>query len=232
MLAAFDATMHIAPPFYPVSPDPSDLDAISAIIPQQLYLTNWRGATDVAQLEYLAITHIAAIGTEFISDVQLKEGLIYYRQDIVDDESAGDEMAKSLHTAAAFIRDAISSGGCCLVHCAAGVSRSTTCVLAYFVLHTATTLRHALAKVMQKRRVVWPNDGFMRALIVLEIETFGVASITIEEWIEWGDYDDSLHLLSSSATSGEGPVNAPLSREGRQELARFASFDASNGSMR
>ena len=87
-------------------------------------------------------------------------------------------------------------------------------------------------KVMQKRRVVWPNDGFMRALIVLEIETFGVASITIEEWIAWGDYDDSLHLLSSSATSGEGRVNASLSREGRQELARFASCDASKGSKR
>ena len=51
MIAAIDATMHVAPPFYPVSPDPSDLDAISAIISQQLYLTNWRGL-DVAQLEY------------------------------------------------------------------------------------------------------------------------------------------------------------------------------------
>ena len=138
-------------------------------------------------------------------------------------------MAKSLHAAAAFIEmiESVRQG---ILRCMRVAFNK--CVLAYFVLHTATTLRHALAKVMQKRRVVWPNDGFMRALIVLEIETFGVASITIEEWIAWGDYDDSLHLLSSSATSGEGPVNASLSREGRQELARFASCDASKGSKR
>ena len=100
-------------------------------------------------------------------------------------------MASSLREVAAFINGAVTGGGVCLVHCAAGISRSATAVLAYLVLHTRLSLREALGVVICARRPVWPNDGFMRVLIALENEVRPAAgaSISLDEYMAWGDYE-------------------------------------------
>ena len=177
------------PPFFPIAPSVGELDIISPVIADKLFLTNWRGAADRQQLRALGVTHVASIGTEFASDDE--SDLVYYKKDIYDDEDAEAEMGRSLHEAAAFIAGALSAkNGRCVVHCAAGVSRSTCIVLAYLVLHARMPLREAFALVTGARRAVWPNDGFMRALIALEREARGASSVSIEEYIAWGDYDE------------------------------------------
>jgi protein-tyrosine phosphatase len=228
--------MSAPPPMYPSSPEIGELDEISAVVGDVLYLTNWRGAASLEQFERLGITHVAAIGAEFLHDEPIKEGLEYYRQDIVDDESAGAQMGQSLHDAAAFIQRAIKGGGRCLVHCAAGVSRSTTCVLAYLLICDRQPLRESLAQVMAVRRPVWPNDGFMRALIELEERTLGgPPSITMDEYVSWGDYEGPAdereathHERTDEAGAGAGAAVAcetrmPLNRDGRRELATRSS---------
>ena len=57
-----------APPFFPVATDVSDRDVITTVVTDCLYLTNWRGGSDVHQLRKLKVTHIAAIGDEFLED--------------------------------------------------------------------------------------------------------------------------------------------------------------------
>lgn len=189
--AAEDGARHVdpnAPPFYPVAPEDGELDKISCVT-ERLYLANWRGADDREKRKELAITHIVAVGTEFVDDDE--HGASYWKKDITDDESSGEDMGASLRDAAGFIHNAISGGGRCLVHCAAGISRSATCVLAYLLLHTERSLRDAFALVIAARRPIWPNDGFMRALIALETAHRKPAppSITIDEYTEWGDYE-------------------------------------------
>jgi dual specificity phosphatase 12 len=177
------------PPFFPVSATVQELDAISEVLPKQLYLTNYRGAARVQELRALGVTHIAAVGTEFEDDGDAMPGVSYWKKSIEDVEDAGEQMALSLRDGAAFIHRAIDRGGCVLVHCAAGLSRSTTVVLAYMMLHRRQTLRGAFAEVVRCRRPVWPNDGFFAALIALETEVHGQPTIAMEEYLEWGDYE-------------------------------------------
>lgn len=51
-----------------------------------------------------------------------------------------------------------------LVHCAAGVSRSTTAVVAYLMKTEGLDVEAALRQVRAKRPFVDPNEGFMAQL--------------------------------------------------------------------
>lgn len=53
------------------------------------------------------------------------------------------------------------------VHCAVGVSRSATLVLAYLMIHHRLSLLAAIRSVQQKRWI-FPNRGFLRQLIALD----------------------------------------------------------------
>ena len=191
------------------------LDEISPAIADKLFLTNYRGAADLEALKRLRITHIAAVGEEFADDAV--DGIVHWKKDITDDEEQGESMAASLRDAARFIDGAISGGGRCLVHCAAGISRSSTVVLAYYMLHRSLSLRDAFSELLSARRIVWPNDGFMSALLALELETRGASSFTIEEYIAWGDYEPPPQAEASTSS---------LDREGRRELAKQVSGEA------
>ena len=50
----------------------------------------------------------------------------------------------------------------------AGISRSSTATLAYLMKGHKMTLRDAFETLYSARRVIWPNDGFMRLLLSIE----------------------------------------------------------------
>lgn len=56
-----------------------------------------------------------------------------------------------------------------LVHCAVGVSRSASLVLAYLMIHHRYTLLEAINKV-KEHRWIFPNRGFLRQLRALEVK--------------------------------------------------------------
>ncbi|XP_059078384.1 dual specificity protein phosphatase 3-like isoform X4 [Tigriopus californicus] len=66
-----------------------------------------------------------------------------------------------------FIDDAVRSGGQVLVNCLMGMSRSSTCVIAYLMLKQNMTAVQALTEV-RRHRDVRPNDGFLRQLADLD----------------------------------------------------------------
>ena len=55
------------------------------------------------------------------------------------------------------------------VHCQQGVSRSATVVLAYLMLHLDMSLMSAVRAVREKREI-FPNEGFLKQLCLLEME--------------------------------------------------------------
>jgi len=64
----------------------------------------------------------------------------------------------------AFMDDAISSGKSVLVHCAAGISRSSSFVCAYLMKVDGLTFEEALEEVKKARPIVSPNLGFRKQL--------------------------------------------------------------------
>ena len=81
-----------------------------------------------------------------------------------------------------------------VVHCAAGDSRSATIVMAYMLAHCKYELRKAFSVVRQNRPCVWPNNGFMSAIVAFEAQNRRPKdkkkppSIAIAEYEHWGEY--------------------------------------------
>lgn len=63
-----------------------------------------------------------------------------------------------------FIKTAITKEEPVLVHCNAGVSRSASFVIAYFIREEGMTFREALTHVVTRRPSVMPNLGFQKQL--------------------------------------------------------------------
>jgi len=66
-----------------------------------------------------------------------------------------------------FMDEALKCGGKVLVNCLMGISRSSTCVLAYLMLRCDMTAVEALTEI-RKHRDVRPNDGFLRQIAELD----------------------------------------------------------------
>ncbi|CAH8580288.1 unnamed protein product [Schistosoma turkestanicum] len=88
-------------------------------------------------------------------------------------------------------------GGKTLIHCMAGVSRSSTLILAYLVRHTNMSLADAYQHVRSIRPCIQPNPGFWRQLLEYEEKLRG---------------SRSLRLLPSFTISGTPSVNYSTNR--------------------
>lgn len=75
------------------------------------------------------------------------------------------------------IKENKEKNGKTLVHCAAGISRSATLCIVYFIKHENLTLKQAYSKVYEKRSIISPNNGFWRQMIEYEKELRGLSSV-------------------------------------------------------
>ena len=83
-------------------------------------------------------------------------------------DSPNFRIIKYLDKASDFINQAQINNGTILVHCQLGISRSTTCVIAYFIKYLGYTSLNALNFIKQKRTQVMPNFGFLNQLKTYE----------------------------------------------------------------
>ncbi|XP_013863123.1 dual specificity phosphatase DUPD1 [Austrofundulus limnaeus] len=74
------------------------------------------------------------------------------------------DLSPFFYPAANFMKNALSSPtGKVFVHCAMGLSRSSTLVLAYLMIHEHMTLAGAI-KAVSANRNISPNEGFLEQL--------------------------------------------------------------------
>jgi len=73
----------------------------------------------------------------------------------------GFNIALHLDSAADFIKQGLDNGNGVLVHCHMGISRSTTCIIAYLLKYEGMDLSSALNLCKSSRPIVNPNPGFM-----------------------------------------------------------------------
>jgi len=181
----------VRPPFEPTYGLEVERRQLCEILPGQLLLTSWRGAYDREAVKAKSVTHVASVGSEFEGERPLEDlGITYLCIIIDDDEEQADVMQEVLARVVDFVDKAISGGGIVLVHCAAGISRSTTVVLAYLMAKRGMTLRQAFERARKARSVIWPNCGFMRVLIRWEERHFGgQATMRLSQYNLWSNYD-------------------------------------------
>ncbi|NWH26828.1 DS13B phosphatase, partial [Grus americana] len=138
-----------------------------------IYLGDAWAARSKATLQSLNITHILNAadgpysintGAKYYEDLQIE----YYGVEAFDDPSF--DLSIFFCDAANFISKALNtSGGKVFVHCAMGVSRSASLVLAFLMIHENMTLVDAL-KTVSAHRDICPNSGFLSQLRDLDIK--------------------------------------------------------------
>jgi len=153
----------------------TELSEISEIVSNQLYLSGCSPVTN-DNLESLGITAVVCALSEheerrMMSDRSISENVKKMYVRLIDADFC--DISAHFDSAAQFIDDEIRSGGRVLVHCAAGISRSCTLLLAYLMKYRQFDLRKSFNLVKASRRVVRPNNGFFQKLIDYERSIFG-----------------------------------------------------------
>ncbi|EHH19801.1 hypothetical protein EGK_02530, partial [Macaca mulatta] len=131
-----------------------------------LYLGNFIDAKDLDQLGRNKITHIISIHE---SPQPLLQDITYLRIPVADTPEV--PIKKHFKECINFIHCCRLNGGNCLVHCFAGISRSTTIVTAYVMTVTGLGWRDVLEAIKATRPIANPNPGFRQ-----QLEEFGWGS--------------------------------------------------------
>uniref|UniRef100_A0A667ZDF8 Dual specificity protein phosphatase n=1 Tax=Myripristis murdjan TaxID=586833 RepID=A0A667ZDF8_9TELE len=123
-------------------------------------------AQDKSLLADLGITHVvnAADGPQHIDTgpcFYQDTNIVYYGVEAAD--SKDFNLSPFFTDAAAFIHNALLQQGKVLVHCARGISRSATLVLAFLMIKERLTLVEAIKAVCGHRNIL-PNAGFLDQL--------------------------------------------------------------------
>ncbi|CAH3016034.1 unnamed protein product [Porites evermanni] len=124
-----------------------------------LYLGNFRDAKDMEQLKQNKITHVLSIHD---NAQPVLEHLKYKCINAAD--SPDQEISVFFQECIDFIHNCRINNGACLVHCMAGISRSTTIVAAYIMAVTELNWKDSIKAIKCSRSIANPNYGFQRQL--------------------------------------------------------------------
>jgi len=129
-----------------------------------LYLGSMLAAKNRDLLKLHHITHVLVAAANLPQ--HFPKELSYMQVPLMDEDHA--DLLSWFPQCIEFISSALASGGAVLVHCAAGVSRSSSVVIAYLLAKENLSVYSARESVRQKRPVINPNEGFVRQLHLFE----------------------------------------------------------------
>lgn len=157
-------------PDSPIEPKKQTSVEVASQILERLFLGDYYDAANEKWLKEAHITHILNCTANVVNEVKhlYSETQGTYKRIPAYDHDKFDLLA-FLMEATDFINKAIESEekSNVLVHCAMGISRSTTCVIAYLLRFHGQrfkSVKDALEFVKEKRPGVRPNHGFMEQL--------------------------------------------------------------------
>ncbi|KYO24166.1 dual specificity protein phosphatase 15 [Alligator mississippiensis] len=189
-------------------------NGMNKIIPG-LYLGNFIDAKDLEQLNRNKITHIISIHE---SPQPLLQEITYLRIPLPDAPEAN--IKKHFKECISFIHHCRLHGGNCLVHCLAGISRSTTIVVAYIMAVTGLRWEEVLDAVKAVRPIANPNPGFKQ-----QLEEFGHGAVRkVGRHLE--------QRFGADPFSDEAEIKAllPAGKGGRTKPSPGHSIEANSGS--
>lgn len=134
-------------------------DAIPCeILNEELFLGS-QDCVDLNILKAYNITSVLSVGIDV--DVHLPDINRKFIECLDLPETNIEAMLTETST---YIEKALLNQEKVLVHCNAGVSRSSTVIIGYLILHKKMSFDDAFKLVKSKRECIRPNDGFMRQL--------------------------------------------------------------------
>jgi len=143
------------------------------LILPNLYLGSACG--DRSALKTKKVTHIVTVSNEF--PPAFTDEFNYMVIHISDEYKSN--LIQAFEECAQFIDEGRSNGNV-FVHCAAGISRSTTVVVAYLLLRSySKTPEEALQFIRQSRSFVAPNGGFWNQLKVFHEASFDLSHSSV-----------------------------------------------------
>ncbi|XP_048814917.1 dual specificity protein phosphatase 22-A-like isoform X1 [Lagopus muta] len=175
-----------------------------------LYLGNIRDSEDRDSLRRHGVTHILSVHN---GAKPVLEDMTYLCISASDSSSQNLRM-QHFKESIKFIHECRLRGGGCLVHCLAGVSRSTTIVVAYLMTVTELGWERCLAATKAVRSYASPNFGFQQQLQEYE-------QTLLKEYRAWirhdygrnpfQDQEELQRLLAQQEQSGsrEGSCTSP-----------------------
>ncbi|KAG8696353.1 hypothetical protein FRC09_008565 [Ceratobasidium sp. 395] len=208
---AFPSSLPTPTPGHVSSPNEFE---VSTILPGFLYLgPEPSTAQHVRELERLGVKRIVSVAIECDDDQGLDlRGRFekYFRipmRDTVEEENVG----RGAQDVCAFLDDARLHSSPTYVHCKAGKSRSVTMVMAYLIHANHWPLWRAYQFVLERRREISPNIGFVSELMNFEERELGTKSLGV-----LSEHDD----LPTDAMGGGGPPTGKAGNFGHLANAR------------
>lgn len=150
---------------------PASFSRVSCVTDSGLFMFigDMDTASDSELLDSLAVTHIITLNHQISFPTKYE----YFPVNI--DDAPNEDIYQYFDETYEFIEQsqrsqAAGGGYSCLVHCAAGVSRSASIVLAYIMRKLQIPLSEALTLLRADRPCVQPNLGFMFQLRVYQFK--------------------------------------------------------------
>lgn len=137
-------------------------------IVDRLYIGGESAAANTSRLKTLGITHIVNLNGQISTEAEFCRGFTCFAVKMRDSEF--EELPAEFWDAVQFVREALLTGGCVLVHCRRGISRSAALCVAYLMESQMISFDAALHMVTQQRPVVKINPGFEEQLRAREVK--------------------------------------------------------------
>jgi protein-tyrosine phosphatase len=132
-------------------------------ITTHIYQGNYEAAKNKNYLLSEGVTHILVAGR--LEKYHPKD--FNYKSFDIDDNYS-ENILKHFDEGYEFIDDCINKGGKILIHCAAGISRSSSFTLCYLIRKNQLEYKKAYELLVKARPIACPNPGFQEQLFEWE----------------------------------------------------------------
>lgn len=144
---------------------------MSEIIKNKLYLGDMFSANDEILIKEKNISCIVSVA-ENLKIINTNPNIKIYKYNFSDDYNCNISLYFDE------IGEIINNESIVLVNCVAGISRSSTIVIAYIMKYYKLNLKDTFLYVRNKRNQICPNKKFMKYLLNYELSLFGKNSLS------------------------------------------------------
>ena len=136
-------------------------------ITDYLYHTSLEGVQNTVQLKNMNITTVISVMNadhfnQWLYEAQTIDKLKVHHFNIEDNSDANIiDVALKVHS---IIEEVKNKGEKIVCHCHAGISRSTSVIIAHLCLSQKISVKQALNHIQSIRKVALPNEGFLEQL--------------------------------------------------------------------